>query len=95
MIKEDQINELDNKLNYQELTIISIATSIDAFVIGIWFSFNNTNIFISSIIIGLITFIICLIGYFIGNLFNKKAHQYSNIIGGITLILIGIKFLFN
>lgn len=94
MIKEDKINEISSKLNYKELILLSIATSIDAFVIGISFSFIKTNILSSSIIIGIITFIICLIGYFLGNLFNKKAHQYSNIIGGITLIIIGIKLLF-
>ena len=95
MIKEDKINELDNKLSYKELIILSIATSIDALVIGISFSFIETNIFISSIIIGITTFIICNIGYFLGTKLNKKLHQYSNIIGGITLILIGIKLFFN
>lgn len=94
MIKEDKINELESHLNYKELILLSIATSIDAFVIGISFSFIKTNILFSSFIIGITTFIICLIGYFLGNLFNKKAHQYANIIGGITLILIGIKLLF-
>lgn len=95
MIKEEKIDEIDYKLNYKELIILSIATSIDAFVIGISFSFITINIFISSLIIGLITFIMCYIGYNLGNLFNEKAHQYANIIGGITLILIGIKLLFN
>ena len=95
MIKEDKINELDNKLDYKELIILSIATSIDALVIGISFSFTKTNIFISSIIIGITTFIICNIGYYLGTKLNKKLHQYANIIGGITLILIGIKLFFN
>lgn len=94
MLKEDKVNELDTKLNYKELILLSIATSIDAFVIGISFSFTKTNIFYSSIIIGIITFIMCIIGYFLGHLFNQKAHQYSNLIGGITLIIIGIKMLF-
>ena len=95
MISEDEINELDNKLNYQELIILSIATSIDAFVVGISFSFIKTNILLSSIIIGLITFMITSIGYYLGNLLNKKCQPYANIIGGITLIIIGIKILFN
>ena len=94
MIKNENINELDNKLKYSELILLSIATSIDAFVIGISFSFIKTNIFLSAIIIGIVTFFISLIGYFLGHLFNKKAHQYSNYIGGITLIIIGIKLLF-
>jgi len=95
MIKEDKINELNSKLDYKELVLLSITTSIDALVMGISFSFMNNNIFISSIIIGFITLIMCTLGYYFGNLFNKKAHQYANIIGGITLILIGIKLLFN
>ena len=95
MIKEDKIDKLDNKLNYKELIILSIATSIDALVIGISFSFIKNNIFISSTIIGITTFIICNIGYYLGSLLNKKFHQYANIIGGITLILIGIKLFFN
>ena len=94
MIKEDKISELDKKLKYGELIILSIATSIDALVIGISLSFIKINIISSSTIIGIITFIMCLIGYFLGFLFNKKAHQYSNVIGGITLIIIGIKLLF-
>ena len=88
-------NDLDtpSKLNIKELFFLSIATSIDAFIVGISFSFIKINIIIAAIIIGIITFIICLIGYFLGHLFNKKAHQYANIIGGITLILIGLKML--
>ena len=95
MIKEDKINELDNKLNYKELILLSIATSIDALVIGISFSFINIPIISSSLIIGFITFIMCLFGYYLGSLLNKKCHQYANIIGGITLIIIGIKILFS
>lgn len=94
MIKEDKINDLDGKLNIKELFLLSIATSIDAFVIGISLSFVKTNIIYSSIIIGIITFIMSSLGYFLGNLFNKKTQQYSNIVGGITLILLGIKSLF-
>lgn len=94
MIKEKKIS-INNNINFKETILLSIATSIDAFVIGISFSFNNTNILLSSIIIGLITFIICNIGYYLGNLLNKKIHQYANVIGGITLIIIGIKMLFN
>ena len=93
MIKEERL-EVTTNLNYKELILLSIATSIDALVIGLSFSFNDTNIFLSSIMIGIITFIICNIGYYLGSLLNKKIHQYSNLIGGITLILIGIKLLF-
>lgn len=95
MIKEEKLSDIDNGLDYKELILLSIATSIDALVIGISFSFTNTKILLSSIIIGIITFITCNIGYYLGSLFNNKIHQYANIIGGITLIIIGIRSFFN
>ncbi len=91
MIKEKNTEDFNYKLKFSELIILSIATSIDALVIGISFSFLKANIIYSSIIIGIITFILCTIGYFLGHLFNKKVGKYSNLIGGITLIIIGIK----
>ena len=94
MIKEKN-EEIDNKLKFSELIILSVATSIDALVIGISFSFLKVNILSSSIIIGLITFILCFFGYFLGHLFNKKIGKYSNLIGGITLIIIGLKIFIN
>ena len=91
MLREDNNNYFD-KLNLRELILLSIATSIDALVIGISFSFFKINILLSSSIIGIITFSICLIGFYLGNLFNKKVGKYSNFIGGITLISLGLKF---
>ena len=93
MLNEKNDNTDEYKLDFKELILLSIATSIDAFIIGISFSFLKTNIFLSSTIIGIITFIMCYIGYFLGHLFNKKAHQYANYIGGITLIILAIKTL--
>ena len=92
MLTEDNINEIKDNLKFNELIILSFATSIDALVIGISFSFLKSNIFFASIIIGIITFIMCFIGYHLGHLFNKN-HQYTNYIGGITLIILGIKIL--
>ena len=90
MLKEDNSN-IDTNLNFKEMILLSIATSIDALVIGISFSFLQVNILFSSIIIGIITFIMCFIGFFIGNYGNKKIGKYSNFIAGIILILLGIK----
>ena len=90
MLTEKKSNE-KIKINLQELLLLSIATSIDAFIIGISLSFNETSILIASSIIGIITLIMCLIGYFLGYIFNKKAHKYASFIGGITLIILGIK----
>lgn len=91
MIKEKNDDNIDDSIKFFEMILLSIATSIDALVIGISFSFLKVHILPSSILIGIITFIMCFIGYFLGHLFNQKAQKYSNLIGGITLIIIGIK----
>ena len=91
MLKDNSDNEFDDKFNFTQMILLSIATSIDALVIGISFSFLKTAILSSSIIIGIITFVMCFIGFFLGHLFSNKTHQYANKIGGVTLIIIGIK----
>lgn len=91
MIKGDDNFGLSNNLDFKEMFLLSIATSIDALVIGISFSFLKVNILLSSIIIGIITTIMCFIGFLLGHMFNKKVGTYSNLIAGCILILLGIK----
>ena len=81
--------ELDNK----ELIILSIATSIDALTVGISFAFLNVDIIPLCLSIGIITFILCFIGVMIGTFLGPLFKNYSQIIGGIILILIGINIL--
>ena len=90
MIKEDKL-DVEENTSVKEIIILSFATSIDAFIIGISFSLFKLNINVSAFIIGIITFIVCLIGYYLGKRLNKKVGKYSNLIGGITLIVLGIK----
>jgi len=85
--------EKKNCLHFPTLLMLSIATSIDALAVGVSFAFLNVNIILPSLIIGITTFIICLAGVYIG---NKIGHFFENrleLIGGIILILIGIKTL--
>ena len=89
--KENDNVNVSNKLKITELILLSIATSIDALVIGISFSFLKVNIITSSAVIGLITLTLCFIGYFVGNYLNNKFSKYSNKIAGIILIGLGIK----
>ena len=84
--EENNKNELSNK----ELTTLAIATSIDALAVGISFAFLNVNIVSSSLIIGLITFIVCFIGVIAGKKIGGIFKDYAELIGGIILILIGI-----
>ena len=76
------------------MLILSIATSIDALAVGITFAFLKTSLLMSISIIGIITFILSVIGVKIGNKFGTKYEKGAKILGGIILILMGVKILF-
>ncbi len=81
------------RLDFKELTILAIATSIDALAVGIVFAATDTDLLISVSVIGGITFVFCLLGVVIGNRFGSKYERKAGVAGGIILILIGVKFL--
>ena len=83
----------DGKINFSTMILLSIATSIDALTIGVTFAFLDVNIISSIIIIGLITFILSTIGVLLGNKIGVKFKTKSQLVGGIVLILTGIKIL--
>ena len=89
----EQEEKVDNNINFKTMLLLSIATSIDAFAVGITFSFLNINIISSVIIIGLTTFTISFIGVLLGNQIGNKYQRKAKILGGITLIILGIKIL--
>lgn len=91
--EKDNIYDNSNILSIKNLTILAIATSIDALAVGVSFSLINVNIFKSSLIIGVVAFIFSFLGVLIGRkisgLFSKNAER----IGGVILIIIGFKIL--
>lgn len=77
----------------KDILILSIATSIDAFAVGVTFAFLNTPILLPILIIGLVTFVLSLIGVYLG---KNIGHLFGNkieILGGLILIFIGLKIL--
>lgn len=96
MIKEAVVpkdEEKDDSINFKNMIILSIATSIDALAIGITFAFLNCNIIKSASLIGIVTFILSTIGVKIGNKFGSKYENKAEIMGGVILIILGIKIL--
>ena len=94
MIKESLENKvLSDKIDIKNMLILSIATSIDAWAIGITFSLLSVDIIHSSIIIGVITFILSFIGVIFGNKIGNKYGSKAEMIGGIILILMGLEIL--
>lgn len=84
---------LDDSFSFKVMIVLALATSIDALAVGITFSVLNTSIYLAILIIGVITFILSFIGVKLGNLFGSKFQKTAQIIGGIILILIGVKIL--
>lgn len=83
----------DCGLKVMDLIMLSIATSIDALAIGIGFAFLNVDIVPSIVLIGIVTFILCVIGVKVGNVFGQKYSSKAEFAGGCILIMIGLKVL--
>lgn len=77
--------------NLYVLSTLAIATSIDALAVGLTFSLLQTSIMMAAVMIGIVTFLICLLGVFIGSKFGHFFEKQAEIIGGVILIQIGIK----
>ena len=95
MIKEalssDDDECQDDSLRLGDLIMLSIATSIDALAVGITFAFFNVSLLLSVSMIGIITFIICVIGVKVGNVFGEKYKSKAELAGGLILIVMGAK----
>lgn len=75
-----------------ELIIQGIATSIDALSVGFTIAEYNLSLaMIESIIIGIVTTVICIAGIIIGKKFGNRFSKSASIIGGIILIVIGVE----
>lgn len=86
-------NSIEFKLDFKELFMLAIATSIDALAVGITFAFLNYPIVECISLIGCTTFVISFIGVYIGHIFGSKYEHKAEIVGGIILIFIGLKIL--
>lgn len=80
----------EEELSNKELFMLSIATSIDALAVGVSFAFLNVNIVVASLTICTITFLICLVGVYLGKKIGDVFSSYAELLGGIVLIIIGI-----
>ncbi len=95
MIKESfsPFEEYKPDVSFKTMLVMAIATSIDALAVGITFALVGCSIFVSSAVIGIITFILSLVGVRLGRLFGKKFKSKAELAGGIILILMAVKIL--
>lgn len=92
--KEEKEEKIDCYMCFKYILLVSIATSIDALGAGVSIAFTKTNIWFPAIIIGVITFINSLLGFWGGYLFKKFPTKNLEITGGVILILLAFKVLF-
>lgn len=90
-IRGEEKNEV-KELSFKVLLVQGIATSIDALSVG--FTIANYSILeasICSLIIGILTFVICWIGIVIGKTIGSRFENKAGAIGGVILIIIGLE----
>ncbi|MEG0035920.1 MAG: manganese efflux pump [Oscillospiraceae bacterium] len=81
------------KFNHGKTVMLAIATSIDALAIGVSLAFTADSVWVPGIIIGITTFVICLLGGLLCTKLPKGSGKAAGAIGGIVLIGIGVKLL--
>ncbi|MBK5201208.1 MAG: manganese efflux pump [Spirochaetaceae bacterium] len=77
---------------FSRILLLAIATSIDALSVGFSFSLIKVNIYLSIIVIGIVTFILSYIGTLIGCSIGYK-FKHAELFGGLVLIGIGFEIL--
>ena len=97
MIKEalsKEEDEHDASFSFSTMLPLAVATSIDALAVGISFAFLGVDIVEAAILIGITTFVLSGVGVYVGNIFGAKYKSKAELVGGVVLILIGLKILF-
>ncbi|MDR3315932.1 MAG: manganese efflux pump MntP family protein [Coriobacteriales bacterium] len=82
------------KLSLPAILVQGVATSIDAFVVGVSFLALGTSIAVAAPTVAVVTFACCVAALLVGRRFGILLGDKAEIVGGIVLILIGVKALF-
>ncbi|MEI8129170.1 MAG: manganese efflux pump MntP family protein [bacterium] len=97
-IKDSFETEKEEKLNcylcFSYIMLVSVATSIDALGAGVSIAFTGTKILFPALVIGVVTFFNSLLGFWCGHLFKKFPTRNLEISGGLILIGLAFKILF-
>lgn len=91
--EDESDNKNAEKIDLVEYLVLAIATSIDALAVGISFAALSVDIVPAVSLIGITTFIFSIAGVAIGHTFGARYEKPATIVGGVVLILIGLKIL--
>jgi putative Mn2+ efflux pump MntP len=73
------------------LLVLAVATSIDALAVGLSLSFLDTSILLPVLVIGVVTFVMCVVGTYLGAMARHIVGSRVEAIGGLILIAIGLR----
>ncbi len=90
--KEEE--KLDDSFGFRAMLPLAVATSIDAMAAGVGFAFAGADIYTAIALIGVTTFLFSAVGVKIGNVFGCKYKAKAEFVGGLILIIMGMKILF-
>ena len=95
MIRESfsEEEEMNDDFGVKTMLLLAVATSIDALAVGITFAFLSVKILPAAGTIGLTTFLLSILGIYIGHVFGARWKSRAERVGGVILILIGLKIL--
>ena len=95
MIREsrEEAEKVDASLTAKAMLPLAVATSIDALAVGISFAFLSVPVVPAVLLIGCITFVFSAAGVKLGNIFGGKYKSRAELLGGVVLILMGLKIL--
>ena len=85
--------QTDALLNFKTMAPLAIATSIDAMTVGVTFAFLKVEIVTAALVIGAITFVLSILGVWVGSVAGSKYQSKAEFAGGMVLILMGLKIL--
>ena len=97
MVKEsfdkDESCEVNPDFTFRTMLSMAVATSIDAFAVGVSFAFLNVNIWTAVLMIGVVTCALSAGGIYLGNIFGSRYKSKAEFVGGFILIAMGLKIL--
>ncbi len=91
--RDDRRENTDSTRGWLLLTL-SVATSIDALAVGLSFAFMKINIVVASLTIAVVAFVATATGFLLGRKVGSLVGRRAEAVGGMVLIAIGLKILF-
>ncbi len=91
--RKDGVAEKFRSLSNMDILFFSVAVSIDAVAIGLSFYLEKIKVLLPAFIMGVVTFVFTIVGIGIGNQTGRLVGKWSQVLGGVILIAIGLRIM--